>query len=137
MSNSKDEENSFSVKDKRRFDEDGNKKSAEEASPVVEQKEEVVEKVEASPAVEGDEAVDPELNFSSFVMSLATQALMLMGEVPVPDNMPIKKDFKSAKQTIDIIKMLNQKTKGNLDSNEEHLVTEILHSLRMAFLKHT
>ena len=76
-----------------------------------------------------------ELNFSSFVVSLATQALMQLGEMPVPEGVNIPKDKDAAKQTIDILSILSHKTTGNLDDSEAKLMEEILHNLRMAFVK--
>lgn len=84
-----------------------------------------------------DTTETPEINFSSFLISLATQAMMQLGEAPAPDGMSVPVDVTMAKQTIDIISMLREKTKNNLDSFEEQLFEEILHNLRMTYLRHT
>lgn len=76
-----------------------------------------------------------EVNFSAFVMSLATQALMQLGQIQPPAGVDLAVDRDAARQTIDIIAMLNQKTKGNLDKDEQHLVDEILNSLRIQFVQ--
>ena len=78
---------------------------------------------------------DGEINFSSFVVSLATQALMQLGEMQPPPGVELPQDVVGAKQTIDILAMLQAKTKGNLDGSEQKLMTEILHNLRLSFVR--
>lgn len=84
-----------------------------------------------------DANTQPEIDFSSFIMSLATQGMMQMGEVPAPEGMSIPTDLNAAKQTIDILSMLRIKTKGNLDTFEDQLFEEILHNIRMSYVKKT
>jgi hypothetical protein len=60
---------------------------------------------------------------------------MQMGEVPPPPGVDLPKDVEGARQTIDIIAMLDRKTKGNLDQEEQRLMTDVLHNLRMCFVK--
>ena len=76
-----------------------------------------------------------EMNFSSFVVSLATQALMLLGEIDPPEGVELKVDRNAAKQTIDILNMIEQKTKGNLEKEEASLLQEIIHNLRITYLR--
>lgn len=75
------------------------------------------------------------LSFSSFLMSLATQALMQMGEMEPPGGIRLPPDFEAAKQTIEVIGMLAIKTKGNLDAEEQRLLAEVLHSVRLTFVQ--
>ncbi len=75
------------------------------------------------------------VTFNAFVMSLATQALIQLGESQAPEGIDVKEDINGAKYTIDIIEMLNEKTKGNLDSDEARLLEEMLHNLRMVYVK--
>lgn len=80
---------------------------------------------------------DIDSSFSAFIMSLATSALMHMGEVyegALADE-PIKADLGMAKQTIDIIGMLYHKTRGNLSPGETRVIEVALYDLRMRFLK--
>lgn len=76
-----------------------------------------------------------EVSFSSFVMSLATQALMQLGVVPPPQGYELPQDIQGAKQTIDLLQMLQDKTKGNLDAQEVALIEDILHNVRLAFVR--
>lgn len=77
----------------------------------------------------------PSLSFSSFLMSLATQALIQMGEIEPPGGIKLPPDFEAAKQSIEIMGMLAIKTKGNLDPEEQRLFSEVLHSVRLAFVQ--
>ncbi len=76
----------------------------------------------------------PAVNFNNFVLGLGTQALVLMGEIPNPETGLVSANLSSAKQTIDILGMLEDKTKGNLDEDEATLLNEVLSSLRLAFV---
>ncbi len=73
------------------------------------------------------------VDFSSLIMSLATQALVMMGEIP-SEQMQGTRNLEGAQQTIDIISMLVEKTRGNLSGEENRLVTEVLAQLRLAFV---
>jgi hypothetical protein len=77
----------------------------------------------------------PEINFSTFVISLSTQALMHLGEIASPLTGKVETDIPVAKQMIDILGMLQEKTRGNLDSGEERLIEDILFDLRMKYVE--
>jgi hypothetical protein len=77
----------------------------------------------------------PEINFSTFVISLSTQALMHLGEMPNPLSGKVETDVPVAKQMIDILGMLREKTRGNLDAGEEKLIEDILFDLRMRYVE--
>jgi hypothetical protein len=76
----------------------------------------------------------PEINFSTFVISLSTQALMHLGEIPNPLSGEVERDIPVAKQMIDILGMLREKSRGNLDQGEEKLMEEVLFDLRMRYV---
>ena len=132
----KGEGKGFKVKDRRRF------------SPETGEPREEADKVDPSgglgekAASEGpsetkkvtDESV-PEINFPTFVISLSTQALMHLGEIPNPLSGKIESDIPVAKQMIDIISVLREKTRGNLDSGEERLMDDVLFDLRMKYVE--
>ena len=77
----------------------------------------------------------PEINFSTFVISLSTQALMHLGEIADPLSGKVETDVTAAKQMIDILGMLREKAKGNLSSAEERLMEDILFDLRMKYVE--
>jgi hypothetical protein len=76
-----------------------------------------------------------EIDFSSFIFSLSTSALLHLGEVPDPVTQKIEKDLPLAKQTIDILGMLKEKTRGNLTADEEKLIDNLLADLRWRFIR--
>ena len=129
MGEEEDRKQGFKIEDKRRFDDRGNQRGASEP--------EARRETPAAAAPEGAprQAAPDDINFASFVMSLATQALIQLGEMSPPEGFDIAPDRTAARQTIQILKVLEQKTKGNLDSEETHLLTEILHTLQMSFVR--
>ena len=77
----------------------------------------------------------PELTFSAFVYSLSTSVLVHLGEIPEPVTEKMEKNLPLAKQTIDILGILQEKTKGNLTPDEENLLNGFLYDLRMRYVK--
>ena len=77
----------------------------------------------------------PEINFSTFIISLSTQALMHLGEVANPLSGKSETDIPVAKQMIDILGMLQEKTRSNLDAGEERLIEDVLFDLRMKYVE--
>jgi len=76
----------------------------------------------------------PEVTFSTFILSFASSALMHLGEVPSPETNAIEIDLVLAKHSIDILTMLEQKTKECLDSDESRLLESILYDLRVKYV---
>ncbi len=77
----------------------------------------------------------PELTFSTFVFSLNSSALVHLGKINAPSSDKKLQDLTLAKQTIDILGILEAKTKGNLTDDEASLLKNILHDLRMMYVK--
>ncbi|MGD8436737.1 MAG: DUF1844 domain-containing protein [Syntrophobacterales bacterium] len=126
MSDEEIEGKGFVIKDRRRFTEEG---EAKDEAP----KE---EKAEPEAATEEAEQMPlPEINFSTFIFSLNTSTLLHLGEVPDPATGKQQEDLPMAKQTIDLIAMLEEKTRGNLTSDEENLVKHILYDLRLRYVQ--
>ncbi|MDA3895411.1 MAG: DUF1844 domain-containing protein [Desulfobacteraceae bacterium] len=82
----------------------------------------------------GDFAM-PEINFSTFMLSLNSSALVHLGIQTDPTSGSTSENLLLAKQTIDILAMLDEKTKGNLSEDEKRLLTNILYELRMLYVK--
>ncbi len=82
----------------------------------------------------GDFAM-PEINFSTFILSLNSSALVHLGIQTDPTSGSTSENLLLAKQTIDILAMLDEKTKGNLSEDEKRLLTHILYELRMLYVK--
>ncbi len=77
----------------------------------------------------------PEINFSSFILSLSTSALMNLGEVLDPVTQKVDKNLPLAKQSIDMLGMLKEKTRGNLTPDEEKLMDHLLTDLRWRYIR--
>ena len=116
------EEKGFTIKDKRFFTSDERPKEEPKAS---EKKTESAKK-ESVPL--------PEVSFSSFILSLSSSALLHFGEIPDPVTNKKEKNLPMAKQTIDILAILKEKTKGNLTKDEEALLDNILYDLRLRYV---
>jgi len=76
-----------------------------------------------------------DLDFSTFVISLASSVQVNLGAMPHPETNQTARNFPAAKQMIDILTMLQTKTKGNLTEAEAALVEQVLFSLRMHYVK--
>jgi hypothetical protein len=131
-------EESFTVSDKRRFVVDdsggvkperdvgaGKKKEAPEASEPT--REEQQRKFSEGVPL-------PDIDFSTFVFSLSSSAMLHLGLMENPYTKTIDKNLPLAQQTIDIISMLKDKTKGNLSDEEENLITHLLTELRLKYV---
>ncbi len=77
----------------------------------------------------------PEVNFSTFIISLSTEVLFHLGEFPHPVSGEKQKDLPLAKHAIDTLAMLKEKTQGNLSDEEQQLLEGMLYDLRMAFIR--
>jgi hypothetical protein len=79
----------------------------------------------------------PEISFTNLIISLSTSALIQLGEIQDPMSQQSAKNIPLAKQTIDLIGMLKEKTRGNLVPEEEKILDNILYDLRMRYVKAT
>jgi hypothetical protein len=121
----------FTVKDKRAFDSSGKVREPSEKA------EDRAEKAKEEPKKEAKKKAPPlpEVNFSSFLLSLSSSALLHLGEIPDPQSGEQRKDMALAKQSIDILTLLKNKTEGNLTEEENNLLENLLYDLRMRFVK--
>jgi len=86
-------------------------------------------------AREDGSCVMPEVTFTTLVLSLNTSALCHLGEVGYPGTGQIVLDLVLAKQTIDTLQLLKDRTKGNLDAKEEELLGHVLADLKLRYVK--
>jgi hypothetical protein len=77
----------------------------------------------------------PKIDFSTFVLSINSSALVQLGLIEDPGSGQITKNLPMAKQTVDLLAMLEEKTRGNLTSDEENILKNILYELRMLYVK--
>ncbi len=125
----------FIIKDKRHFKSEGESADQEErtqedssADPRPDPGEKTGERAEG-------QAPLPELNFATLVFSLSSSALVHLGKVPDPATGEPRPDLPLAKQTIDLLALLQEKTKGNLEEEEDKLLVGILYDLRMTYVQ--
>jgi hypothetical protein len=139
-----EDEKGFIIKDRRRFDDSG------EARPETPREQAPAKPQESKPEAQAaeprqDEKAQgtsteqsfPELNFSTFVFSLGTSAMYHFGDFPDPVTKKAERNLEAAKQTIDILTILKDKTKGNLSEDEERLLESLLYELRMRYVRET
>jgi hypothetical protein len=125
----------FQVKDRRRFSESG------EARPDVPEpgpppSPEVGPATAPPPPRTGERPGGAAtVTFSTFVLGLSTQALLHLGEIPDPVTHAVARDLDAAKQVIDILGILREKTRNNLEPGEDSLLESVLYDLRMRFVE--
>jgi len=91
----------------------------------------------ASEAKGCGQTIMPHVTFSTFILSLASSALVQLGEVPNPATDAIEEDLVLARHTIDILCMLQSKTRECLDPDESRLLEGILYDLRLKYVMKT
>ncbi|NOZ41140.1 MAG: DUF1844 domain-containing protein [Planctomycetes bacterium] len=77
----------------------------------------------------------PPASFEMLVTTLATEAMVALGQFPNPATQEVSLSPDHASYAIDMLAMLEEKTKGNLSPAEEKMMTELLHQLRMMFVQ--
>ena len=77
----------------------------------------------------------PAINFATFIFSLNSSALVQLGMMEDPVTGQKNKNLPLAKQTIDLLSMLEEKTRGNLDADESAMLKNILYDLRIHYVK--
>jgi ribosomal protein S12 methylthiotransferase accessory factor YcaO len=80
-------------------------------------------------------ALLPEITFASLLVSLSSTAFVGLGAVPDPESGKTEKNLPLAKQTIDLLGLLREKTRNNLTLEEENLFDHLLYDLRMAYVR--
>jgi hypothetical protein len=130
---SKQTSKGFTVQDRRRFSPEGEAK--EDAAEQTETQARPSEEQREIGSQETSGEAMSEINFSTFVIGLSTQALMHLGEIANPMSGKVEIDVPTAKQMIDILGLLKDKTRGNLNASEDRLMEDILFDLRMKYVE--
>lgn len=127
----------FVIKDKRIFTEGGGETQEEEnkTDPAKDQPDIKASAKESPRKKEEAEFKLPEINFATFIFSLNSSVLLQLGIIEDPETGKKVKNLPLAKQTIDILGMLEEKTKGNLTEDEAAMLKHILYELRMLYVK--
>lgn len=148
-----DKKQGFKVNDQRRFNPDGTLKAGEDApeppseaapepSPEPSAKPPPTEKPEAEETFSAEpESKSPQskgslpADLSTLILSLATSAQLGMGLAPHPESGAVHKNLDQAKHAIDLLAVIQEKTKGNLTEDEQRLLQAVLTELRMGFVE--
>ncbi len=77
----------------------------------------------------------PAIDFTTLVLSLSHSALLHLGDAPDPASGATSVDLPMARQSIDLISMLLDKTRGNLTGEEERTLSQALYDLRMRYVE--
>lgn len=135
------EDKGFVVKDRRKIsldDMETGSEAGEEAQqpPREEQAKAEAEFREASRKAEEQGRRElPAVSFATFVFSLSSSALVYLGEMPEIESQSSQVDLPLAKQIIDTLGMLQEKTRGNLDTDEDRLLRNLLYDLRLRYVQ--
>jgi hypothetical protein len=125
------EDKGYTVKDRRYLN------LSEEEKAEIRKQEAAAQQAAAEAAQGGPETPLPEITFSFFLFSLSSSAFTHLGVIADPESGQVKKNLPLAKQTIDLLALLREKTRNNLTTEEENLFDSILYDLRMQYVKET
>ena len=127
----------FRVVDRRPFSADGSRKD----DVVADEKNEAAARAtdRSAPREAPSEPRDPldedSSGFETLVTYLSTTAMFQLGLIAGPSGEHIPADMPNAKRTLDLLEVLQEKTRGNLTANESRLLEDVLYELRMSFVE--
>ena len=124
-------ERGFKVTDRRRFSDSGTPRVEDEPTEAAPPS--PAEPTDTSHVDAGPEAM--EVNFLSFILGLGTQALLHLGDMENPVSHRVERDLEAAKQVIDLLGILREKTRNNLEPAEEAMLDSTLYDLRMRYVE--
>ncbi len=134
----KDEDDDIKVNDKRRFKMDDSGEIADSGEKPEDINDGLDDRdttaYESGHGPEGGNAEHFKIGFIDLINSLAGTTLIQLGAVADPQTNIIKKDVHAARQTIDILELLKEKTKGNLTNEESMMFDNVLFDLRMRYV---
>ncbi len=110
-------------------------KSAAQGAAAEEAFQEASQKAASAAGKTKEDRLLPEITFPSFIFSLCSTAFVSLGAVPDPETGKTEKNLPLAKQTIDLLGLLREKTRNNLTPEEDHLFDHLLYDLRMAYVR--
>lgn len=129
-----EEKKDFVVKDRRLFGGEAvEAKTQEHDPPPAEEAAPQEERASSAPSEELPRL--PKIDLATFILSLNSSALVQLGLLEDPSSGKTEKNLPLAKQTIDILGLLEEKTRGNLNHDEEHILKGILYDLRLLYVK--
>jgi hypothetical protein len=140
MTDEKVESSGFKVVDRRSFTNEGTRVAGQPEK--AEEKPEPETRIPEEPAPAPPAEPEPEIEdgegserFAMLVSYLSTTAMFQLGLLPGPGGEYIPSDLPNASRTIDLLEVLQEKTRGNLTGQESKLLDEVLYELRMTYLE--
>ncbi len=136
-----EEDSGFKVQDRRRFTPEGETREDEAPAGAAATAREALHQGPRGPDPESDptpvNAPPPprRIDFTTFAFSLGSSALIHMGDAPHPESGGVEPNFELAQETIDLLALLQEKTKGNLTPEEDRFLGALLYDLRMRFVE--
>jgi len=127
MADSEQKTGNFTVTDRRAF--------APDAEPKPEPPVDPPKPEEAAPAANATSRALPPADFATLVLSLGSSAVMYLGQSDEPDGKKAPRNLPMAKHAIDLLTVLEEKTKGNLSSEEEQILESLLFDLRLRYVE--
>jgi hypothetical protein len=124
----------MSEEEKAKVRAEGAKRTAKDAA-AEEAFQEAAQKATAAAGQTEEQARLPEITFASLLVSLSSTAFVSLGAVPDPESGKTEKNLPLAKQTIDLLGMLREKTRNNLTLEEDNLFDHLLYDLQMAYVR--
>ena len=128
-----EEDSGFRVTDRRHFRETGELREDVPAEPEVKKERETPPRAAEPPPGTSP----PRIDFPSYLISYYSQALIFLGEVPNPVTRAVEQDLEGVRHTVEILEMIQERTKGNLSNEEMQLLDSVLYELRMKFMAKT
>jgi hypothetical protein len=129
-----DDKDKIKVTDRRIFGADGQLLEPSQSQEFERSFSDAAADLSAASSASGDEGQPMEMNFQLLIISLSTTALVQLGMAPNPANGKTEQDLVNAKQTIDVLGILEEKTKGNLTPDESHMLERCLYDLKMSYI---
>ena len=140
-----DEDKGYTVEDRRylhlseeekaKLQKQGGSEEAAKGAAAEEAFQEASQKAAAEADKNAQEIPFPGVTFASFIFSLSSSAFVGLGAIPDPNTGKMEKNLPLAKQTIDLLGVLRDKTRNNLTQEEETLFDHLLYDLRMSYVR--
>ena len=124
------EDEGFVIKDKR------SSQISEDAATFLDDQE-TKDQEEQTDSSKEKEAESFQIDFSTFIMSLTSSAFYHLGDMPDPSTGKKEVNLPAVQQTIDMLVMLREKTKGNLKEDEEKLIEQLIYELQVKYVAKT
>ena len=135
MADSEQKTGNFTVTDRRAFDPSGEPKSEPSGEPSSAPSALSDKPAQAPRAAPEPPRALPPADFATLVLSLGSSAVMYLGHEDGPDGKKTQRNLPMAKHAIDLLTVLEEKTKGNLSSEEDQILESLLFDLRLRYVE--